>query len=199
MYIHQNLPLPQKRRFANTDVNAFITALNTMQVNACMRKQSFEFRPWDVLEEINYLKDSEVTANTENIGYGWHSETEPVIDAWMNSNTPVFTNWAGLISYITIGNGPEALKVPVIKVNFGGDWEIPICAVIYLGKRHLRFYTPKVGNVFNALSNDAFGNDEQLDDNYCKQLGYTYDDIMEQCDFDEKSMEQDIASCFIPF
>ncbi len=200
MFIHQKLPLPQKRRFANTDVNAFITALNNLQVSACMKNQQYQFSPYDLLSEINYYKDSEIEVGSENVFFGWHDETQPVIDAWITSGSSVFTNWSGLISYIRIGRGSEAVEVPVIKVVLGGDWEIPICAVIYLGKRHLRFYAPKVGNIFNLLSNTAFGNDERLDDTYCKQLGVSYDDLEDgTVTYDETSMENDISSCFIPF
>lgn len=49
---------------------------------------------------------------------------------------------------------------PVLFVNAGGDWEQPICFIIYWDGKTLRGYVPEKGNVFNPITKTAFGSDE---------------------------------------
>jgi len=49
----------------------------------------------------------------------------------------------------------------VFFVNAGGDWEYPICFIIYWGyDNKLRGYIPKNGNIWNKKEKRAYDNDE---------------------------------------
>jgi len=62
-------------------------------------------------------------------------------------------------------------------VNAGGDWEFPICFVIYWGDKKLRAYIPKDGNAWNkkekcAYGSESYGSDheERSDADYEKEV-----------------------------
>jgi hypothetical protein len=54
-------------------------------------------------------------------------------------------------------------NMPAFFVNAGGDWESPICFVIYWDGKQLRGYIPKAGNFWNRKTKSAFGNNEESD------------------------------------
>ena len=58
--------------------------------------------------------------------------------------------------------GYEVLEngMPCLFVQAGGDWEFPICFVIYYDGSKLRGYIPSDGNLWNRKFKSAFGNDE---------------------------------------
>ena len=45
-------------------------------------------------------------------------------------------------------------------VNAGGDWEFPVCFIIYWGNNQLRGYVPKDGNVWNKKEKCAYDDDD---------------------------------------
>lgn len=47
----------------------------------------------------------------------------------------------------------------IFFVNFGGDWEYPICAIYYWGDKKLRAYIPKDGNAWNKKERCAYGSE----------------------------------------
>ena len=51
-------------------------------------------------------------------------------------------------------------KLPVLFVNAGGDWEFPICFIIYWDGNKLRGYIPEEGNVFNKKQRCAYGSED---------------------------------------
>lgn len=55
----------------------------------------------------------------------------------------------------TLSNG-----MPCLFVNAGGDWETPVCFVIYFDGKKLRGYVPTKGNMWNRKAKAAFGSDE---------------------------------------
>lgn len=55
-------------------------------------------------------------------------------------------------------------------VTAGGDWEWPVCFVIYWDGKSLRGYIPKEGNVWNRKNKQAFGNDEEDDEHGINSL-----------------------------
>jgi hypothetical protein len=62
--------------------------------------------------------------------------------------------------------GSDASAFPVAWCACGGDWEVPLIFVLYIGaKGELRGYIPKDGNVYNHKEKCAYGSDlECLDD-----------------------------------
>ena len=59
----------------------------------------------------------------------------------------------------TLPNG-----VPVLFVNAGGDWEHPICFILYWDGKKIRGYIPEDGNVFNRKQKCAYGSEENGED-----------------------------------
>lgn len=45
----------------------------------------------------------------------------------------------------------------------GGDWELPVYMIVYWDGKSLRGYIPKDGNVWNTVTNKAYGNDQEDD------------------------------------
>ena len=41
-------------------------------------------------------------------------------------------------------------------MNAGGDWEFPVCFILYWGNGKLRGYTPKDGNAWNKEERSAY-------------------------------------------
>lgn len=70
--------------------------------------------------------------------------------------------------------------LPVLFVNAGGDWEGPICFIIYWDGTKLRAYIPDKGNLYDRVNMAAHGN---------------YDDVtgetVEKCN--EEEMIKDIV------
>lgn len=48
----------------------------------------------------------------------------------------------------------------VCFINAGGDWEFPICFVVYWDGDEIRGYIPKDGNAYDKVKNIAYGNDD---------------------------------------
>src|SRR5690606_37149773 len=55
--------------------------------------------------------------------------------------------------YKTLSN-----NLPVLFVNDGGDWEFPICFIIYWDGSKLRGYIPNKGNNYDRKNKAAYGN-----------------------------------------
>ena len=55
----------------------------------------------------------------------------------------------------------------VFFANAGGDWEFPVCFLLYWGSSgHLRGYTPKKGNVWNKKEKCAYDDGEEHDSEF---------------------------------
>lgn len=52
----------------------------------------------------------------------------------------------------------------------GGDWELPVYMIVYWDGKSLRGYIPKDGNVWNTVTNKAYGNDQE-DEEYPEIYG----------------------------
>ena len=51
-------------------------------------------------------------------------------------------------------------------MNAGGDWEFPVCFVMYWDGKELRAYIPKDGNAWNKKQKTAYGSEEDMDEDY---------------------------------
>lgn len=67
----------------------------------------------------------------------------------------------GEYGYMNYPCGYEVLEngLPVLFVNAGGDWETPICFIIYWDGSDLRAYIPNNGNVYNRKEKCAYGSE----------------------------------------
>lgn len=49
-------------------------------------------------------------------------------------------------------------------LNAGGDWEYPVCIVLYWDGKKMRAYIPKAGNAWNRRTKTAFGSEGESED-----------------------------------
>jgi hypothetical protein len=58
--------------------------------------------------------------------------------------------------------GYEVLSndLPVLFVNAGGDWEFPVCFVLYWDGVKIRAYVPSNGNCWNKKEKCAYGSED---------------------------------------
>lgn len=54
----------------------------------------------------------------------------------------------------------------------GGDWEQPVFWIIYYDGKDLRGYVPKDGNIWNHVTKEAFGNDDDADEAFARKVGW---------------------------
>lgn len=64
--------------------------------------------------------------------------------------------------------------IPYLLVYMGGDWEIPVYAMLYWDGKSLRGYVPTYGNSFNAYTKTAFGSEEEYFDDLDGIAHHTY-------------------------
>ena len=178
MAIHVNTshPLPKKGRKASTNKSAFVKAIAKIPTPREMQT---------VVENIDFGRDSRINFDFENVLLGWnHSTYDPIRSS--------------SIETITV----DGKEIPFIKGSAGGDWECPLAFIIYLSnKGELRMYVPRKGNVFNRDTKEAFGNDGDADEKFLKKEGISYDDFydhMDEVEYDEAAMLEDIAARLIP-
>lgn len=50
--------------------------------------------------------------------------------------------------------------VPYLRCIIGGDWELPVCGMLYWDGKAIRGYLPEYGNSFNPKTRTAFGSEE---------------------------------------
>jgi hypothetical protein len=77
-----------------------------------------------------------VRFNTENTEYSGH-----------------YRGFRDFLGVKTLENG-----TPYLALSSGGDWEFPLCYVIYWDGDKLRGHIPEQGNVYNRTNKAAFGN-----------------------------------------
>lgn len=117
--------------------------------------------------------------------------------------------------------------VPYILVRAGGDWELPVYSMIYHDGKKFRAYVPTKGNLYNRLTNEALGNDDEKDaeflkkelgdlrqknyiiddedddyeyyDGYDDEYDDVYDDEYDVSDIIHGRLEEDLESCIEDF
>ena len=100
----------------------------------------------------------------------------------------------GMVDFLGIHTLPNGLTFWGMRA--GGDWELPVCFIIYLAKGQLRLYVPKDGNLWNTTSKAAYGNTEDDTRNaykrFYRQTGpLTLDEIAET-DVTDLQLEADV-------
>ena len=92
-----------------------------------------------------------------------------------------------LDGYEMLGEGDSAF--PVLWVAAGGDWELPLVFVLYIGEDdNLHAYVPDDGNCYNREKMSAYGNNEGDPDYGTGDPRYV---------FDVAKMKKDILSRFL--
>ena len=72
--------------------------------------------------------------------------------------------------------GPEGAQFPVLWVAAGGDWELPLVFVLYIGQKgELRGYIPEDGNCYNKKAKAAYGNNEGDPEDWDDDPRYIFD------------------------
>ena len=80
----------------------------------------------------------------------------------------------------------------VFFINAGGDWEYPICFILYWNNG-LRAYIPKEGNVWNKKQKCAYGSEDNLFENLEDEDDF-YDPDKLDAMFDEQKMIKEILN-----
>lgn len=84
--------------------------------------------------------------------------------------------------YEMIGSGPSAF--PVLWCAGGGDWELPLVFVLYIGQKgELRGYIPEDGNAYNHKEKCAYGSEPN-----------SWDEDYERMDPDDPRYVFDVAA-----
>lgn len=87
--------------------------------------------------------------------------------------------WKDLLGYRQWGD------LTFLGGSSGGDWEQPVFWIIYYDGKHLRGYVPKDGNVYNHVTKEALGNDDDADEAFVRKIGWL-----------EKGVQWSGAGCF---
>ena len=187
MYVNIYKNLPRKGRKANTNIQQFESILNNI-----LNKYKNEYSDDEVLkciiyeDYINRNKDASIYFDFENILNFWDDDKE---HSYINKYNMELININGK-------------QVPIICAYAGGDWEYPVNFIIYLDdKNKLRMYVPKCGNTYNALTKEAIGNDDDLDEQFCLQecqLQNIKPSSTDEIEADYNLMMLDIKSRLIP-
>ena len=78
------------------------------------------------------------------------------IEDYSYNHLPGLENLDG---YETLGEGESAF--PVLWVAAGGDWELPLVFVLFIGEDgEIHAYVPEDGNAYNHEKKAAYGNNE---------------------------------------
>ena len=68
---------------------------------------------------------------------------------------------ADLVGYEMLGDMENDLAFPVLWVAAGGDWELPLVFILFIGEDdELHAYIPEDGNCYNKKAKAAYGNNE---------------------------------------
>ena len=68
--------------------------------------------------------------------------------------------------------GTTKSGIDYLALLVNGDWEEPVAVFVYWDGKKYRGYVPTRGNAINTINKSAFGNDEDVDNEYCtKYLG----------------------------
>jgi hypothetical protein len=93
--------------------------------------------------------------------------------------------------------GFQVLKngLPVLFCNAGGDWENPICFILYWDGKEIRAYIPKNGNPWDKKYKTAMGSEQESQKWEAEGHDWTEDLIErteEEQDADPMAIEEDI-------
>ena len=119
-----------------------------------------------VLEGVlQFIKDDK--GDTTDLVFGTHTKSFNLIDD--RSNSHLLWNDNNLLGFHTIND------IEYFGFATGHSYEIPVFQVFFLDNlNQLRYYVPTSGNLFNTITNTAYGNDSSLLDTFCE-----YSDIAE--------------------
>jgi hypothetical protein len=125
-------------------------------------KEEFLLRVKDVMdnEEFPYEMPPSIIKDISKVSFDFENYTN-------------FTDTSGFADY-PVGHKEIKPGFHVFFINAGGDWEFPVCFIIYWGDCKLRGYVPKNGNVWN------------------KKTKCAYDDEDHKNEYDEREMFKDI-------
>lgn len=166
MKINQNIKLPTKGRKALACSKEELIKVFTNKLKKELKEDydneaeleeevSDSYLPCDAYGMMDKIHDDcDIAFDLENCFYGWQEEGEPTLK---EASTSI---------------NVDGKEVPVIPMMAGGDWEQPVYFICYLDdKKKIRFFSPKPGNTFNPLTKEAFGNDDDKDDEFARTLG----------------------------
>ena len=71
--------------------------------------------------------------------------------------------YQNLTGYKTLPNGFQYYGMWA-----GGDWEYPVFFILYFDDR-IKVYVPKSGNIYNHETNEAYGNDGEINEDDYKE------------------------------
>lgn len=107
-------------------------------------------------------------------------------------------------NFDVVGGIRHVKGAPYITMYIGGDWENPICVMVYHDGKEFRCYVPKKGNVYREDTKRLFGNNDETDDEYVfnqlvKQGDLKKEDKEKKCSGLSYNINYDLNSCIEDF
>ena len=115
-------------------------------------------------EDIEKLEEKEIFLEAFPYNIGYQTGTKDIAKdlSKVNFDFENYTSFEYQENYSNYPVGYMELKsgFHTFFVNAGGDWEFPICFVLYWGNKKLRAYIPKDGNAWNKKEKCAYGSED---------------------------------------
>jgi len=131
-------------------------------------KEDFLLLIKKAMEEDDFFYEGDISKDLSKINFDFENHT--------------FYKKAENFAEYPVGYKLLGTDLHVYFVNSGGDWEFPICFIIYLGHEgKLRAYIPNKGNVYNHKEKCAYGSENKSNNYDDEELlkEYNYDLMIE--------------------
>lgn len=129
----------------------------------------------------NYELPKKVDTDLAKVVFDWENHTLHFDEETGKFDEDNFSNYP--VGYQEIGP-----RFHVFFVNAGGDWEYPICFILYWSGSAIRAYIPTEGNAFNKKYKTAYGSEDN------NKAGLDFDDENSDIDHDEEVSEDRIIT-----
>lgn len=135
--------------------------------------------------EENYELPKKVDSDLGKIVFDWENHTLHFDEEKNTFDNDNFANYE--VGYKELKPGFHTFFV-----NAGGDWEYPICFILYWDGSSIRAYIPEEGNVYNKIYKTAYGSEGDTKVKNPPDVDYNREDKDQEYDYDK--MIQDIES-----
>lgn len=130
-----------------------VDTLRTMVMDAAI-KQMMKDDDYDTVEDVHEDYDPFTLDTAVHNGWPYSCLIENDLSRidFSTENTDLDRDPKDVIGFNAIGD------MTFLGVFCGGDWETPLCFILYADKGKLRGYVPDGGNVYNRKTMKAWGN-----------------------------------------
>lgn len=138
--------------------------------------------------EENYELPKKVGDDLNKVVFDWENHTLHFDEEKNKFDNKNFANYE--VGYKELKPGFHTFFV-----NAGGDWEYPICFILYWDGSSIRAYIPEEGNVYNKTYKTAYGSEGDTKIKNLPDVDWNGEDKDQEYDYDK--MIQDIESRII--